>query len=148
MGKRRPWQLCAGALRLGRGRLRLRAANCGNTAFTARDALRSLVDVADRALAPDRAVRAMRRRDAEALRQQFFRIAIAPAQETDDVERLHLAEQLCAGILFGPAQRLFQQIERLEAVGDLFRMVDDLADADDDGNAVWGAFGLVGHGLN
>src|SRR5438445_11196419 len=99
MGKRRPRQLGAGALGLGRSRLRLRAANRGDAAFAARDTLCGLVDVTNRALTADRAVIAMRGLDAEPLRQQLFRIAIAPAQKVDDVERLRLAQQLCPGVL-------------------------------------------------
>src|SRR4051812_9161880 len=60
MGKWRPWQLGAGTLGLGRRRLRLSAADRRDAAFAARDALGSFVDEADRALAADRPVIAMR----------------------------------------------------------------------------------------
>ena len=98
----------AGAFGLGRGRLRFGAADRGDAAFAARDALRRFVQIADRALAADRAVIGMRRLDAEPLRELLFRIAIAPAQEIDDVERLDLAEQLAAAVLFGALQRLLR----------------------------------------
>ena len=139
MGERRPWQLDAGALGLGRGRLRFGAADRGDAAFAARDALRRLVQIADRALAADRAVIAMRRLDAEPLRELLLRIAIAPAQEIDDVERADLAEQLCRRCpLRRACSACSSRVERLEAVGDLLRPIDDFADADDDGNAVFG----------
>ena len=67
MGERRPWQRDAGALRLGRGRLRFGAAHRGDAAFAARNALRRLVQIADRAFAADRAVIGVLRRDAEPL---------------------------------------------------------------------------------
>jgi hypothetical protein len=46
-------------------------------------------------------------------------------------------EQFGAGIELRAPNRLFQQRQRLEAIGDLLRAVDDLADADDDGSAVF-----------
>ena len=49
-----------------------------------------------------------------------------------------LAEQFAAAVRFGALQRLFQQSERLEAFGDFLRAIDDFADADDDGDAVFG----------
>ena len=52
---------------------------------------------------------------AEPRRQQFFGIAVAPAQETDDVERLDLAQQFAAAVRFRALERLFQQGEGLEA---------------------------------
>src|SRR5205085_917371 len=61
----------------------------------------------------------------------------APAEKADDVERLDLAKQLCAGVGLGALQRLLEQRHRLEACAELLRPVDDLADADDDGNAVF-----------
>ena len=67
MRERRPRQRDAGALGLGRGRLRLGAADRGDAAFAARDALCRLMQIADRALAADRAVIGVRRLDAEAL---------------------------------------------------------------------------------
>ncbi len=124
--------------RLGRGRLRLGAADRRHAAFAARDALCGLMQITDRALAADRAVIAMRRFCAEPVGEQFFRIAVAPAQEIDDVERAEFAEQFCAAVRFGALQRLLQQRERLEAVGDILWPIDDFADADDDGNAVFG----------
>src|SRR5262249_51638919 len=105
--------------------------------FAARDPLRCLVQIADRAFAADRAVIAMRRLNAEPRRELLLRVAIAPAQEIDHIERADLAEQLGAGIGFRALQRLLEQIKRLEALLDLLRSVDDLADADDDGNAVF-----------
>ena len=68
----------------------------------------------------------------------LLRIAVAPAQEIDDVERVDLAEQFAAAVRFGALQRLFQQSERLEACRDFLRAIDDFADADDDGDAVFG----------
>jgi len=56
MRERRPRQIDAGAFGLGRGRLRFGAADRGNAAFAARNALRGLVQIADRAFAADRAV--------------------------------------------------------------------------------------------
>ena len=108
------------------------------------DALRRLVQIADRTLAADRAVIAMRGAGADPCRQQLLRIAVAPAQEIDNVERLDLVKQLCAGIGLGALQRLLQQGEGFEARGDLLRPVDDFADADDDGNTICGK-GLIGH---
>ena len=146
MGERRPRQRDAGALGLGRGGLRLGAANRGNAAFAARDALRRLVQIADRALAADRAVIGVLWRDAEPLRQRNFRIAVAPAQEIDDVERADLVQEFRAAVGFRAPQRLFQQDERLEAFGDFLRAIDDFSDADDDGNAVVGDGGSwIGH---
>ncbi len=138
MCERRPRQIDAGALGLGRGRLRLGAADRGDAAFAACDALGRLVQIADRALAADRAVIKMRGIDAEALRQLFLRVAIAPAQEIDDVERLDFAEQLAAGVLLRALERLLQQRQRLKAGGDLLRAIDDFADADNDGDTVFG----------
>ncbi|GCC46512.1 hypothetical protein chiPu_0030355, partial [Chiloscyllium punctatum] len=138
MRERRPRQFDARALRLGRGRLRLGAANCRHAAFAAGDALRGLVQIADRALAADRAIIEMRRRNAEPLCQLLLRIAVAPAQEVDDVERLQVGEQFCAAVGLGALQRFLEQGEGLEAGRDILRTVDDLADADDDGNAVFG----------
>jgi len=112
MRERRPWQSNAGALGLGCGRLRLRAADRGDAAFAARDALRRLMQIADRAFAADRAVIGVLWRDAEAAGQQLFRIAVAPAQEIDDVERADVAEQFAAAVRFGAPQRGFQQRER------------------------------------
>ncbi len=43
---------------------------------------------------------------------------------------------------FGAPERLLQQRERLEACGDLLRAIDDFADADDDGDAVFGEGGV------
>ena len=146
MGERRPWRRDAGAFGLGRGGLRLGAANRGDAAFAARDALRRLVQIADRALAADRAVIGMLRLDAETLRERNFRIAVAPAQEIDDVERADLAQEFCAAVGFRAPERLFQQDERFEAFGDFLRAIDDFSDADDDGNAVVGDGGSwIGH---
>src|SRR6266702_5357442 len=96
------------------------------------------MQIGDRAFAADRAVIGVLWRDAEAASEQLFRIAVAPAQEIDDVERLDVAEQVAAAVRFGALQRGFQQRERLEAIGDFFRTIGDFADADDDGNAVFG----------
>ena len=98
MGERRPWQRDAAALGLGRGGLRFRAADHRHAAFAARDALCGFVDVADRALAADRAVITMRGLGAEPRRKLLLGIAVAPAQEIDDVERAELAEQLCPAV--------------------------------------------------
>src|SRR5438128_7467334 len=95
------------------------------------------MQITDRALAADRAVVAMRRLRTDACCELLLRIAIAPAQEADDVERLDLAEQPCAGVGLGTLQRLLEQRHRLEAFRDVLWPVDDLADADDDGNAVF-----------
>src|SRR5258708_28511866 len=133
MRERRPRQFDAGAFGLGRGRLRLGAADRGDAAFAARDPLRRFVQIADRAFTADRAVIGMLRRDAETAGELDFRIAIAPAQETDDVERFDFAQQFAAAVRFRALERLFEQGEGLEALGDLLQTVDDFADADDDG---------------
>ena len=137
--ERRPWQIDAGAFRLGRGRLRLGAADRGDAAFAAGNALRGLMQIADRAFAADRAVIRVRGLDAEAIGELAFGIPIAPAQEIDDVERADLAKQFGSAIRFGALERLFEQGKRLEAVLDVRWTIDDLADADDDGNAVFGS---------
>src|SRR5258705_1824688 len=85
MRERRPWRRHTSTFGLGRGRLRLGAAHRSDAAFAARDALRRLMQIADRALAADQAVIEVRRLDAEAIGEKFFRIAIAPAQKIDDV---------------------------------------------------------------
>ena len=138
MGERRPWQRNAAALGLGRGRLRLGAAHRRHAAFAARDALCGLVQIADRALAADRAVIAMRWFCAQPIGEQLFGIAVAPAQEIDDVERAEFAEQFCAAVGLRAPHGLLEQGERLESVGDFLWPVDDFADADDDGDAVFG----------
>src|SRR6266404_9575033 len=56
MRERRPRQFNAGAFGLGRGGLRLGAADRGDAAFAARDALRGLMQITDWALATDRTV--------------------------------------------------------------------------------------------
>src|ERR1700676_5674876 len=96
MRERRPRQFDAGAFRLGRGTLRLGAAYPRDTAFAPRDPLRGFVQIADRAFAADRAVIGVLRLDAETARELNFRIAVAPAQEIDDVKRLDLAQQFTA----------------------------------------------------
>ena len=73
----------------------------------------------------------------------LLRIAIAPAQEIDDVERAELAEQFCPAVRLRAPHGLFEQRERFEAGGDVLGPVDDFADADDDGNAVFGERGLL-----
>src|SRR4030081_1530375 len=93
MRERRPRQIDFGALGLGGGALRFGAADRRHAAFAARDALCRFVQIADWTLAADRAVIGVLRRDAETGGEQLFRIAIAPAQEIDDVERLDIAEQ-------------------------------------------------------
>ena len=115
MRERRPRQFDAGAFGLGRGGLRLGAADRGDAAFAARDALRGLMQIADRAFAADRAVIGVFWLDAEPVRKLNLRIAVAPTQEIDDIERLDFAEQFVAAVCFGALQRLFQQDERLEA---------------------------------
>ena len=99
--ERGPRQFDAGAFRLGRAGLRLGAADRGDAAFAARDALGGLVQIADRALAADRAVIGMLRLDAEAVGELLFRIAVAPAQEIDDIERGDFAQQFAAAVGFG-----------------------------------------------
>src|SRR5712664_178838 len=79
MCERRPRQFDTGAFGLGRGGLRFGAADRGDAAFAARDALRRLMQIADRAFAADRAVIGVLWRDAEAAGEQLFRIAVAPA---------------------------------------------------------------------
>jgi hypothetical protein len=76
--------------------------------------------------------------DAETVGELNFRIAVAPAQEIDDVERFDLAKQFAAAVLFGAPERLNQQGEGLEAFGDFFRAIDDFSDADDYRDAVFG----------
>ena len=73
----------------------------------------------------------MRRIGAELCCELLFRIAVAPAQEIDDVERLDFAEQLCSGVGLGAPQRFLEQGEGFEAGGDLLGTVDDFTDADD-----------------
>ena len=138
MGERRPRQFDAGTFGLGGGGLRLRAADRGDAAFAARDALGSLVQIADRTLAADRAVIGVPGPDAETLRERNFRIAVTPAQEIDDVERADLAQQLGAAVGFGAPKRLLQQGVGLKAFGDFLGAIDDFSDADDDGDAVVG----------
>src|SRR6202040_2990672 len=72
MRERRPRQFDAGAFGLGRGGLRLGAADRGDTAFAARDPLRRLMEIADRALAADRAVIGVRWLDAETVGELNF----------------------------------------------------------------------------
>src|SRR5271169_790975 len=91
----------------------------------------------------------MRRLDAEARCKLLFGIAITPAQEIDDVERADLAKQFGPGVLLSALERLLEQRERLEARADVPGPVDDFADADDNGNAVFGDGGSgVGHSLS
>ena len=118
--------------------MRLRAADRGHGAFAAGDALGRLVQIADWAFAPDRPVIEVRRLDPEPSCKLLLGIAIAPAQEINDVERADLAEQFGPGIFLRTLERCLQQRERLEACGDFLGPVDDLADADDDGDAVFG----------
>src|SRR4029077_7068383 len=113
---------------------RFGAADRGDAAFAARDPKRRFMQVPDRALAADRAVVEMRRVCADARRQLLLGVAIAPAQEIDDVERADLAKQFGAWVRLGALQRLFQQGEGLEAGRDLLWTVDDFADADDHGD--------------
>ncbi len=141
-GKRRPRQIDAGALGLGRGRLRFGAADRRDAAFAAGDALGRLMQIADRALAADRPVISVLRLDAEPVGKLPRRILIAPAQEVDDVERADLVQEFAAAVLLGPRQRLLEQRERLKTILDVFRAIDDLADADDDGNAVFGELAM------
>ena len=148
MRERRPRQFDAGALGLGCGRLRFGAADRGDAAFAACDPLRRFVQVADRAFTADRAVIGMLWLDAETAAELDFRIAVAPAQETDDVERFDFAQQFAAAVRFGALERLFEQGEGLETFGNLFRTIDDFADADDDGNPVVGdGRGVIRHFL-
>ena len=83
----------------------------------------------------------MRRIGAEPRGELLLGIAVAPAQEIDDVERAELAEQFCPAIRFRAPHRFFEQRQRFEAGGDVLGPVDDFADADDDGNAVFGEGG-------
>ena len=86
----------------------------------------------------------MRGIGAEPRRKLLLGIAVAPAQEIDDVERAELAEQFCPAVRLRAPHRLLEQRQRFEAGGDVLGPVDDFADADDDGNAVFGEGG-VGH---
>jgi hypothetical protein len=86
MRERRPRQIDFSAFGLGGRRLCFGATDRRHAAFAARDTLRRLVQIADRALAADRTVIGVLRCDAETVGEQFFRIAIAPTQEVDDVE--------------------------------------------------------------
>src|SRR5258705_4418813 len=142
MRERRPRQFDAGAFGLGRGRLRLGAADRGDAAFAARDPLRRLVQIADRAFAADRAVIGMLGLDAETGGELNFRIAVAPAQEIDDVERFDVDQQFAAAVRFRALERSDQKSEGLKAFGNLLRTIDDFADADDDGDAGLGDGGL------
>src|ERR1700730_2935616 len=141
MRERRPRQINAGALGLGRGGLRLGAADRGDAAFAARDALRGFVQIADRALAADRAVISVFRFDPKTIGELPFGIAVAPAEEIDDVERVDFAKQFAAAVLLGALERFDQEGERFEALGNLFWTIDDFADADDDGDKVMGEGG-------
>src|SRR3979411_2757679 len=134
----RPGQIDFGALGLGRGRLRFGAADRRDAAFAPCDLLCRLVQIADWALAADRTIIGVRWFDAETVGELNFRIAVAPAQEIHNVERLDFAKQLAAAVLFGALQRLLEQGEGFETFGNLFRTIDDFTDADDDGNAVFG----------
>src|SRR5207244_5616722 len=111
MRERRPGRRDAGALRFGCGRLRLGAADGRDAALAARDALRRLMQIADRALAADWTVIEMRRLDAEAIGELLFGIAVAPAQEIDDIERTDIAEQFCTGVRLRALQGLLEQGE-------------------------------------
>src|SRR5258708_2495748 len=144
MRERRPRQSDAGALRLGRARLGFGAADRGDAAFAACNSLCRLMQIADRTLATNRAVICVVRSDAEAGAALSGRIAVAPAQEIDDVEGLDLAQQFRAAILLGPRQRLDHQCQRFKAGGEIDRMIGDFADADDDGNAIFGWW-LISH---
>src|SRR6185437_10824997 len=112
--ERRPRQRDPGALGLGRGRLRFRAADSRHLAFATRDALGRFVQVTDRALAADRAIISVRWLDAEAFGELPRRVLITPAQEVDDVEGADLAKQGRTTVLLGTLQRLFKQDERFE----------------------------------
>src|ERR1700694_3367916 len=138
MRERRPRQTDLGAFGLGGRRLRFGAADRRDAAFAARDPLRRFVQMADWTLAADRAVIGAFRRDAETGGEQLFRIAIAPAQEIDDVERLDIAEQFAAAVRLRALQRLLQQSERLEPGFQIRGPIGDLADADDNGDTVFG----------
>src|SRR5258706_1599492 len=136
--ERRPRKFGAGAFGLGRSGLRLGAADRGDAAFAARDALRGLMQIPDRALAADRAVIGVLRLDAETVGELLLRIAVTPTQEIDDIERLDFAKQFGARVRFGTLQRLLQQGERLEAFKNLLLTIDDFTDADDHGDAIVG----------
>jgi hypothetical protein len=69
-------------------------------------------------------------------RRSESRIAVAPAQEVDEVERLDLTEQLAAAVLFGALERLLEQRERLEPRFQIRRTIGDFADPDNNGNAI------------
>src|SRR6476646_4185929 len=96
MRERRPRQFDTGAFGLGRGGLRLGTADRGDAAFAARNPLRRLMQIADRAFAADRAVIGVLRLDAETIGKLLLRIAVTPAREIDDIERLDFAEQFGA----------------------------------------------------
>ena len=80
----------------------------------------------------------MRRIGTEPRGKLLLGIVVAPAQEIDDVERAELAKQFHPAIRLRTPHGLFEQRQRLEAIGDVLWPVGDLADADDDGNAVFG----------
>src|SRR6202166_1767572 len=138
MREGRPWQLHAGAFGLGGGRLGFGATDRSDAAFAAGNPLRRLMQIADRALAADRTVIGMFWLDAETVRELDFRVAVAPTEKVDDVERADLAKQLAACVFFRAPESLLEKRERLEARGDFLRAIDDFADADNDGDAVFG----------
>jgi len=135
--ERCPGQGEASTFGLGRTALRLGAADRSDAAFATRDALRRLMQIADRTFAADRPVIIVLRVDGKTRGELLLRIAIAPAQEIDDVERLDFAEQPGARVRFRALQGFDQQRERLEAFGNFLRPIDDFTDADDDGHAVF-----------
>ena len=103
-----PWQRDARALGSSRCALGFGAANRSDAAFTARDALRRFMQIADRAFAADRSVIAVLRLNTKAGGQQLFRIAIAPAQEVDDIEGVDFVEEPRAAVGFRALERFDQ----------------------------------------
>src|SRR5664280_1994992 len=98
MRERRPRQGDAGAFGLGGGTLRFGATDRGDAAFAACNPLCRFMQIADRAFAADRTVIGVPGLDAETVGELLFRIAVAPAQEIDDVERLDFPKQFAAAV--------------------------------------------------
>ena len=122
MRERRPWQIDVRTRGFGRGALGLRAADRRDLAFAARDALRRLVQIADRALAADRAVIIMPGLCADPFGEQRLRRVVTPAQEIDDVERVDICQERRAGIVGRAFSKPVQeQRQRFEALRDLGR---------------------------
>src|ERR1700730_13632552 len=133
MREGRPWQLHDGAVGLGGGGLGFGAADRSDAAFAARNPLRRLMQIADRALAADRTVIGMFWLDAETVRTLDFRVAVAATEKVDAGGRADPAKHVAACVFFRALESLLEKRERLEARGDFLRAIDDFADADNDG---------------